>query len=269
MTKALRRTILPGAFAALLLLLASAPSAQAKSSAAGGHPIAVLAASTSSNWSGYNQGILEPGKSGGFHQVSAQWVVPKATQHKKGRAEYSATWVGIGGGCLDTACATTDSTLIQAGSSQDVAANGKATYEVWYELIPGPSISITSVAVKAGDTVFVDIREAAANSNVWTILVKVNGKQFSTTLPYSSTHATVEWIVETPLIIGTDGTGVAAMPNLAKETFTGATVNGTNAAITAAEQIVLQDGNGKRLATPSKPTGGNRFSVCTYAKTCT
>jgi hypothetical protein len=270
MTKALRRTILPGAFAALLVLFASAPSAEAgrNGRAAGGQPIAVLAASTSSNWSGYNQGILETGKSGGFHQVSAQWVVPKATQHKRGRAEYSATWVGIGGGCLDTACSTTDSTLIQAGSSQDVAANGKATYEVWYELIPGPSISITSLAVKAGDTVFVDIREAVDNSNVWTITVRVNGKQFSTTLSYPSTHATVEWIVETPLIIGTDGTGVAAMPNLTKETFSSAGVNGANPRLTTAEQIVLEDGNGQRLATPSRPSGGNRFSVCTYTKTC-
>ncbi|MEY2422519.1 MAG: hypothetical protein QOI95_2586 [Acidimicrobiaceae bacterium] len=269
MTKVLRRLFLPGAFAALLLLVGSAPAANAKS-VAHGDPIAVLAASTSSNWSGYNQGMLEAGKSAGFHQVSAQWVVPMATQHKRGRAEYSATWVGIGGGCLDTACNVTDATLIQAGSSQDVAANGKASYEVWYELIPGPSISISNVPVKAGDTVLVDIHEVIANTNVWIITVKnlTTGTTFTTTLPYSSTHATVEWIVETPLIIGTDGTGVAAMPNLANERFTGASVNGGNAGLVAAEQIVLEDGNGQRLATPSQPSGGNQFSVCTYTSTC-
>jgi hypothetical protein len=114
----------------------------------------------------------------------------------------------------------------------------------------------------------VDIHEVVANSNVWTITVKVNGKTFSTTVPYSSTHATAEWIVETPLVFGTDGAGVSAMPNLAKERFTGANVNGTNAGLKTAEQILLEDGNGQRLATPSKPTGGTAFSVCTYATTC-
>jgi hypothetical protein len=252
----------------LLLLTASAPAAEA-TSLAPGHPIAVLGAAKSSNWSGYNQGILETGKTGGFHQVSAQWVVPQATQHKKGRAEYSASWAGIGGGCLDTSCSATDASLIQAGSSQDVAANGKASYAVWWELIPGPSITITSLSVKAGDTVFVDIREVVANSNLWTITVKVNGKTFTTTVPYSSTHATAEWIVETPLIFGTDGAGVSAMPNLAKERFTGAKVNGANAGLKTAEQILLEDSNGHRLATPSKPTGGTAFSLCTYTTTCT
>jgi hypothetical protein len=257
--------ILPGALA-VLLLLASAPSADAESSSPGGHPIAVVAAQTSSNWAGYNQGILEPGKAGGFNQVSAQWVVTAASQHKAGRAEHSATWVGIGGGCLNTSCLAGDSSLIQAGSSQDVAPNGTPSYSVWYELIPAPSITITSLPVKPGDTVFVGIRQVAPYSDVWIITVKVNGKPFTIKLPYSSTHATVEWIVETPLVIGTGGTGVAAMPNLAKTQFVGARVNNANAVLKPAEQINLVAG-GQRLATPSAAYGNN-FNVCTYATSC-
>jgi hypothetical protein len=77
----------------------------------------------SNNWSGYNQGLLEKGKT--FTSISGTWTVPTASPHKAKEAEYSASWVGIGGGCLNTACAVTDSTLIQAGTEQDVAANGK------------------------------------------------------------------------------------------------------------------------------------------------
>jgi hypothetical protein len=268
MPRSLRRTAIAGLLASISLFSFLAPQAEAakRSAAPKHHPIAVIDAQTSSNWGGYNQGILETGKSGGFHQVSAQWVVTQATQHTAGRAENSATWVGIGGGCLETTCLVGDPSLIQAGTSQDVAANGQATYSVWYELIPLPSITITTLTVKPGDVVSVDIHELVANSEVWVITVKVNGKPFTTTLPYPSTHGTAEWIVETPIVIGTDGTGVASMPNLAKTTFTNLLANSVNPGLTPAEQINLQAG-GQRLATPSAPNGSS-FSVCTYATSC-
>ena len=64
-----------------------------------GAPIAILKASQSQNWFGYNQGALEPGKTS-FHAITANWTVPKASQHKKGEDESSSTWAGIGGGCV-------------------------------------------------------------------------------------------------------------------------------------------------------------------------
>jgi hypothetical protein len=270
LTKSVRRALVLGLLAAPLVaatLLAPHAEAATSTPAASGRPIAVLAAQTSSNWGGYNQGILEAGKSGGFHQVSAQWVVPTATQRQAGRAEYSSTWVGIGGGCMETSCLVTDSTLIQAGSEQDVAANGAASYSVWYELIPGPGLTITNLSVHAGDTVSVDIRELVANSNVWTITVKVNGTPFTTTLPYTSTHGTVEWIVETPIVIGGDGTGLAAMPNLAKTTFANVKANNAGPGLTEPEKINLEDLDGKRIATPSAASTTG-FSVCTYTTSC-
>jgi len=39
------------------------------------------------------------------------------------------------------------------------------------------------------------------------------GQSFSTTVPYTSTHTTAEWIEETPLLIGTNA-GFASLPNL-------------------------------------------------------
>jgi hypothetical protein len=35
-----------------------------------------------------------------FTSVSGEWTVPAATQHTKGQAEDSASWIGIGGGCV-------------------------------------------------------------------------------------------------------------------------------------------------------------------------
>src|SRR5436309_1021190 len=104
-------------------------------------PLIAVGANQSNNWSGYNQGTLE--KSGTmFHQVSGDWTVPTATQHKAGEAEYSATWVGIGGGCVDANCTLTDSTLIQAGTSQDVDASGTRPNGAAAGLVPAEELNL-------------------------------------------------------------------------------------------------------------------------------
>ena len=219
----------------------------------------------SSNWSGYNKGVLETGAP--FTSVTGQWVVPTATQHTKGTDEYSSSWIGIGGGCLDTSCDATDSTLIQTGTEQDVAADGSTSYSTWYELIPAPSIS-TPLAVKPGDVVAAAVTSMAPG--LWTISLtnKTTGQSWSQTVPYSSTEATAEWIEETPLLIGTDA-GFSALPNLGKVTFSAATVNGANAALSPAEAMQLVDGNNHPIATPSAPNSTtDGFNDCTWATTC-
>src|SRR5216684_3993692 len=96
-----------------ILLCSMSPAAPAASRIATFHrPIVRVGANQSSNWSGYNQGTLEQGGKQ-FHSVGGTWVVPKATAHRAGEAEYSASWVGIGGGCVDANCRIGDSTLIQ------------------------------------------------------------------------------------------------------------------------------------------------------------
>src|SRR5690349_25133197 len=89
-------------------------------------PIQPINASQSSNWSGYNQGLLEAGHS--FTSVSGGWFVPKATQHTAGEQEFSSTWIGIGGGCVNAGCTVTDATLTQERHEQDVAVDGTASY---------------------------------------------------------------------------------------------------------------------------------------------
>jgi len=170
---------------------------------------------------------------------------------------------------IDANCNVGDSTLIQTGTESDVDQNGKASYSSWWELIPGPSID-TGQTIQPGDHMHSSIAETVPNSNVWVITLTdvTRGETFTQTVPYSSTHATAEWIEETPLLIGTNA-GFSALPNLTTLPFTNATVNGANAALKTSEEMQLIDGNGKVIGAPSAPgTGGNSFNDCAWATSC-
>ena len=77
-------------------------------------------------------------------------------------------------------------------------------------------------------------------------------------MPYSSTHATAEWIEETPLEIGTNA-GFAALPNLTNPGFgSSTTVNGQPAGLKASEELDLIDSNGNVIGAPSAPNSDCR-----------
>jgi hypothetical protein len=268
MRETLRLSAALGCTLAAALAITAAPALGAKSPLRSHGDLLKLNANQSSNWFGYNQGTLEKGNKL-FNSISGDWTVPTATQHRKGQAESSSDWIGIGGGCVDSGCAVTDNTLIQTGTEQDVNANGKASYSAWWEVIPAPSISV-SLPVHPGDRMHADISEVVPNSNVWTITLKnvTRNKTFTQTVPYSSTHLTAEWIEETPLLIGTDA-GFAALPNLTNPAFDLAKTNGANAALTPAEKMLLTDSNGKVIGAPSNPDAQHDgFAACTWRSTC-
>jgi hypothetical protein len=223
---------------------------------------------SSSNWFGYNQGTLEQGGKM-FNSITGDWTVPTATQHTAGQDESSSDWIGIGGGCIDAGCTATDSTLIQTGTEQDVSS-GTASYSAWYELVPAPSLTISGMTVKPGDHMHASIAEAVPGSNVWTITLQdvTRGENFSTTVPYSSTHATAEWIEETPLVIGTNA-GFAALPNLSNPNFDLGTTNGAPANLKASEEMDLVDSNGAVIGAPSAPDSDtDGFGACAWATSC-
>ncbi len=228
-----------------------------------------LNANSSTNWFGYDQGALEQGGKL-FNSISGNWTVPTATQHTSGQAEDSSDWIGIGGGCIDSGCTATDSTLIQTGTEQDVSSTGAASYSAWYELVPAPSLTITNMTVGAGDAMHASISEVVNDANVWTITIQdlTRGESYTTTVPYTSTHATAEWIEETPLEIGTDA-GFAALPNLTNPGWTSATVNGASAGLKSSEEMDLTDSNGNVIGAPSAPNStANGFDECAWASTC-
>ncbi|HLX20784.1 MAG TPA: G1 family glutamic endopeptidase [Gaiellaceae bacterium] len=261
------------ALAAVLLVAGGAQAATTAGPSVTAHgqllQLARVHSNQSSNWFGYNQGTLEQG-SKLFNSITGDWTVPTASQHTAGQAEDSSDWIGIGGGCVDAGCTVTDSTLIQTGTEQDVAADGSTSYSAWWELVPVTSITISTMTVQPGDHMHASIAELVADSNVWTITIQdvTRNESYSITVPYSSTHLTAEWIEETPLVIGTNA-GFASLPNLTSPVFDNATTNGAPANLKSSEQMDLIDSNSNVIGAPSAPDpDADGFNACTWATTC-
>ncbi|TMK72069.1 MAG: hypothetical protein E6G49_07665 [Actinobacteria bacterium] len=268
-------TALAGLVACLVLVAGTAGAASALPRAHGHvvhivKPGAQANASKSSNWFGYNQGTLEQGGTL-FHSIAGDWRVPKATQHVRGRAEASSTWIGIGGGCVDAGCNVGDATLVQTGTEQDVSKSGKASYSAWWEVLPGPALTISKLRIRPRDHMRAHITETVKNSNVWRIKLRnlTRNQTFKTKIPYTSTHATAEWIQETPVIIGANA-GFADLPNLSRNTFDRARVNGRAAGLKSSERVLLTSGkNDKVIGTPSAPDRQHDgFALCSWATKC-
>src|SRR5207245_9250272 len=149
---------------------------------------------------------------------------------------------------------------------QDVGRGGAATYFAWWEIIPEPETQV-SLPVRAGNTITVTINQTSPGQ--WVIVIRnvTSGRQVTIKTPYSSTHATAEWIEETPLIIGTNG-GFAPLPTLSSPVFDHATVNGAPANLKSSEEIQLIDSNNRVIGAPSAPDPDNDgFNACTWAAT--
>jgi hypothetical protein len=232
-------------------------------------PIARLNASQSGNWFGYNEGAAASGI-GFFNSIGGNWTVPVARQHRAHQAEDSATWIGIGGGCVDAGCALTDPTgLIQTGTEQNVASGGHASYSAWWELVPLPAVTIPKMTVKPHDRIQAAITQISPIF-MWRITLKdlTRHETFTTTALYPSSRATAEWIEETPLNIGTSGVGTAPLPKLSRTRFTNATVNGHRAGLTPADRIDLTQGS-TVIGTASAPNAhGDGFAACTWTRRC-
>jgi hypothetical protein len=96
-----------------------------------------------SNWSGYAIASYQTGHK--YTSAQGTWVVPAVTwgDTTSGTSEeYSATWVGIGGFCLNALCIRADRTLIQLGTSQYVSNTGTTSYFAWYEMLPQAPVNI-------------------------------------------------------------------------------------------------------------------------------
>jgi len=269
-----------GASASGALSTASSVASQSASNLAEYHPPISLAvdgvradaSAQSNNWAGYDEGLLDTGALA--QSISAQWTIPTATEHTAGQSEASATWIGIGGGCVNitSGCSVTDETLVQAGTEQDVSSSGVASYSAWWEILPVPAIT-ASITVAPGDRVSVSI--ASSLPEVWGITFKdlTNGHGFTETVPYPSTMDSAEWIEEAPVEIAAGSApisaGEAALPNLTADNFDLAKLNGHGAGLKPAYEIQMVNSTGGVLASPSAPdSDADGFDVCTYSSNC-
>jgi hypothetical protein len=95
--------------------------------------VASAATSTSSNWAGYAVSSPDPAAPVAYTSVSGSWVVPVASCSAS-PASFSAFWVGLGD------FSETSQGLEQIGTESDCTPAGRATYGVWYELVPAASV---------------------------------------------------------------------------------------------------------------------------------
>jgi peptidase A4-like protein len=208
-----------------------------------GSPTAATKFSTSSNWSGY------AATGGSFSSVTGTWTVPNVSATTSGA---DATWVGIGG--IDTR------DLIQAGT-QATVSGGDVQYDAWIEMLPASSRPV-SLSVNPGDSVTVTITQKTATE--WTIAMKNNttGGRYTTTVTYTSTNSSAEWVQEAPSI----GRGTVALDQFGTLRFTDASAirEGQTLDLTklGAEAITMINDARQSLATPSIiGTDGTSFTV--------
>jgi len=205
----------------------------------------VSPADLSRNWAGY------AATSGTFTGVTGTWTVPES----QGGAGFSgaATWVGIGG--------VHSRDLIQAGTMVTTDAAGNVQYQAWMETLPQAARPVR-LAVKPGDSVTVSVSEQS--TDLWLIRFEnhTTGETYQTTVRYSSSRSSAEWIEEAP----SAGRRIVPIGNFGVVQFSGgmAVQNGRSVTIaeSGAQPITMAGPNGGTLASPSPLTpDGQGFTV--------
>jgi hypothetical protein len=232
----------------------------------------------SNNWAGYNQGAAERNVSGGFHSITGDWLVPKVTPRRAGESEYSSTWIGIGGGCVNSDCSQQDKTLIQTGTEQDVLydpiAGTTTEYSAWWEIIPDSDDQRPiEMRIHPGDRMHASIVETSTDHWTVTLQNKTDPQSVSIPVSFHSTYGSAEWITEAPTVVAASippTIGFAPLPNLSLGGFDVATVNGSRVVLNPSEQFQLVDLlSGEVEATPSAPDKqADGFNICSYSETC-
>ncbi len=204
---------------------------------------------SSHNWSGY------AATGGKYTSVTGTWIVP-SPQTTSGPG-LGATWVGIGG--------TSSRDLIQAGTQEVTDGQGHVTYNAWTELLPAASENVPLV-VSPGDSVTVSIAEQSTGH--WQIVMKNNttGQDYTTTVQYSSSRSSAEWIVEAPTSASRRASQVMPLDYFGSIQFTDASATKDGKTVTIAQAkgspILMVDTTRSVLASPSALTAdGKGFTV--------
>ena len=200
----------------------------------------------SSNWSGYSTA------GGPFTVVKGTFTVPSVME---GTPAYDqvAEWVGVDG------VSSSDTSLIQAGVDEYTDPLNPNGFDIqpWWEILPAAETNITSVAVKAGDSVSVTLWEVSTGT--WEInLTDNNNGQSYTTPPehYTGPGESAEWIVEatTRCTFRCQTSGLA--PYTPAVSFSGLGMTGRETSLEE-DTMVQEDMN---VATPTALTSSG-FSV--------
>jgi len=203
-------------------------------------------------WSGYAVTAAAP-----YTSASGTFQVPNVSYGgaTSQGTEYSSQWVGIGG--------YGDGTLIQLGSYQTVSTSNAASFYVWYELYPAPTVYV-SHPVKAGDIITTSLECTAACTpgqvQTWQLMMtdETAGWTWTQSVQYQSSMASAEWIIEAPFT----SSGETPLADFAQTTFDPVSANGADPNLTlAANGIQMADPWGE-TSNPSDTVNGNVFSTC-------
>jgi hypothetical protein len=164
-----------------------------------------------------------------FTDVTGQWIQPKV-MCSPGTPSSVAIWVGLGG------YSSSSKELEQIGTSADCSESGKASYYVWYELLPADSVTVMSLKINPGDAI-----TSVVKVNRKDVLVQVHDRTrdtwFTKHLSMPKLDLTsAEWIAEAPLQCGSSGIcRQEALANFGSIDFTQsfATGNGVGATISS------------------------------------
>lgn len=228
-----------------------------------------------SNWSGYALAKFNSGVN--YTSASAEWTVPQVQDAPGATTSYSSSWVGIGGFCLNAKCSRVDKTLIQLGTEQDASSNGTTQYYAWYETLPKPPTTITSLTVSPGDKIVATLSDGpkvihtrpsdkgssggggGSKTQTWVLTMSdiTTGASWSTSLSYDSSLASAEWIEEAPY-----SGGVLPLADFGTITFNPGSANGKNPSLSQTNGIVMNDPNGQSSNVSDPDTDLDGFNAC-------
>ena len=216
--------------------------------------ISSVSQSQSNNWAGY------AATGGPFTAVSGTWTVPQVNASSpSGSAD--ATWVGIGG--------VVSNDLIQAGTDATVTAPGQVTYTAWVEMLPSPTQTVP-LTVQAGDVISVSITQQGTGSWQITISNQTTSQNYQTTVQYSSSLSSAEWIEEAPAAATSVRVHIVALDNFGQVRFQAgsAQFGGQQVTIAAADAqpITLSDQSGTVASPSALGSDGASFTVTRTSK---
>jgi len=215
----------------------------------------------SRNWSGYVLPTVQTGVK--YTSAQGNWVVPGVTNEEDPQlAEYSASWVGIGGSCTDAQCSSSDQTLIQLGTEQDALDDGTTNYFAWYELLPNDAVVIPQ-PIQPGDAITASVRCVAScgsPTQTWTMSMtdSTAGWSWTKTVQYASSEQSAEWIEESP---SSTSNQIQPLALFGIVTFQSARANDSNPNLSLSNDGVDLNG-GYNTGNPSAPFNGDSFSIC-------